>query len=160
MRRVRTELTYLNMLIRELITGSAAGFTVLAISVALMTVFMHYDDVRFLLKQIDSQTIGQHVLNVPAQAIAAPLGVSTVEGEGGFLIAEDLSEAVPPAPSVPASSVPVTVPIDSDPNSPAVSPAKTLTTRLTRKTRAAKADTTRPVKPLSPFSALRGKLFS
>jgi hypothetical protein len=110
------------MLIRELITGSAAGFTVLAISVALMTVFMHYDDVRFLLKQIDSQTIGQHVLNVPAQAIAAPLGVSTVEGEGGFLIAEDLSEAVPPAPSVPASSVPVTVPIDSDPNSPAVSP--------------------------------------
>jgi hypothetical protein len=45
MKTVKTDISYLNKLVRELLTDSAVGFVALAAIVMLMSVLLHYDSV-------------------------------------------------------------------------------------------------------------------
>lgn len=53
MKTIKTDLSYLNKLVRGLLADSAVGFFVLAVIVALMSVFLHYDDVSVFMRQLD-----------------------------------------------------------------------------------------------------------
>lgn len=121
MKRIKIELKYLNTLIREVLISSAAGFTALAVFVALITSILYIDEARVFLKQFNNHHLSELNQELLPLAFDHSTQVSSENGQGEVLIASAAFTGGSAGPAVyPPASIPPTEisPIDTNPSLP------------------------------------------
>jgi hypothetical protein len=110
--RIKTDLSYLNKLVRQLLTNSAVGFVALAVIITLMSALLQYRVVPVLMRQLGRSTLGgiNQIYSLPPLAAAYQAPIETAVPDVQIALAEPV---IPPAPV--ALSLPVTRPNDNSP---------------------------------------------